>query len=108
MLMTKPQLALEMVCEAKAAGVKFGLVAGDGLYWDNSELYMAVAGIGETFLFDVHSDQRFWLELPKNRQAESLRADAYAAAVTERDWKEVFVRDSAKGPLRANADATTA
>ncbi len=106
MLMTKPQLALEMVCEAKAAGVKFGWVGGDGLYGDNSELCMAVAEIGETFLFDVHSDQHIWLERPEKREAGFVRADAYAAGLAENQWSEVFVRDTAKGPLKANAHAT--
>lgn len=107
MPMTKPQLGLEMVCEARAAGVKFGWVGGDGLYGDNSELCMALAGIGETFLFDVHCDQRIWLACPEDRQTGFMRADDYAAALTEEQWTEVFVRDTAKGPLRANAHATT-
>lgn len=69
MCMTKPQLALEMICKVRIAGVKFGCIGGDGLYGDNSELCMAIAEIGETFLFDVHSDQLIWLARPESRQA---------------------------------------
>lgn len=108
MCMTKPQLALEMICEARIAGVKFGCIGGDGLYGDNSELCMAIAEIGETFLFDVHSDQLIWLARPESRQAGAVRVDAYAASLAQGQWAEVFVRDTAKGPLRAWAHATTA
>ncbi|MBK9452491.1 MAG: transposase [Bacteroidetes bacterium] len=67
----------------QGAGVEFGCIGGDGLYGDNSELCMAIAEIGETFLFDVHSDQLIWLARPESRQAGAMRVDAYAASLAQ-------------------------
>lgn len=61
---TKPELALELVRATRAQGVSFDWVGGDGLYGHNSGFRYALADDGETYLLDVHADERVYLEEP--------------------------------------------
>lgn len=113
---TKQQLALEMLKADMAAGVRFGWVGGDGLYGHGYELSYAVDDLGLPFLFDVHCDQRVYLEEPAisvpekppgrgrpptlpRTEAQSTRVDAYQEGLSEADWQQVEVRDTTKGVL---------
>jgi SRSO17 transposase len=62
---TKPQLALSMIDEDIANGVKFDWIDGDGLYGHNFDL---TSGLDERKLFfvlDVHKDERIYLQEPE-------------------------------------------
>ncbi|MDR2675527.1 MAG: IS701 family transposase, partial [Opitutaceae bacterium] len=50
---TKAQLALELVAEARANGLRFGWIGGDEVYGGNRELTDALDRAGETYLMDV-------------------------------------------------------
>jgi len=63
-LQTKPQLALQLVKRARHNGVGFSWVAADSAYGQDRALLRALDDAGETFVFDVHRDQRVWLEDP--------------------------------------------
>jgi SRSO17 transposase len=116
---TKQELAVEMLKADMANGVRFGWVGGDGLYGHGYELSYAVADLGLTFLFDVHSDQPIYLDepeivVPKKKpgrgrtptrpktDAQPITVKAYQEGLSEEDWQEVTVRDTTKGVLTLN------
>jgi len=55
---TKSALALEMVRAARARGIRFGWVGVDGGYGKEPAFLRALDEMGETFVADVHCDQR--------------------------------------------------
>ena len=68
---SKPELALEMVRHHRRLGVRFSWVGMDGLYGKDPALLRALEGDGETFIADVHKDQRIYLEDPRPHVAAS-------------------------------------
>jgi SRSO17 transposase len=111
-LKTKPALALEMVQRARRNGVRFAWVAADGTYGQDRALLRALDDAGETFVVDVHRDQRVFLENPKpsgkKRHAaasstQDLRADEWVAQQPESAWQEVWIRHTTQGQLRVQA-----
>jgi SRSO17 transposase len=111
-LKTKPELALELVARARRNGVRFSWVAADGTYGQDRALLRALDDGGETFVFDVHRDQRVWLQRPGRevgasaktaddlRAQESVRVDAWVAQQPEQAWRTVWIRHSSRGELR--------
>src|SRR5690242_3497633 len=63
-LRAKSALALEMVRAARARGTRFGWVGVDGGYGKEPAFLRALDEMGETFVADVHCDQRVWSEPP--------------------------------------------
>jgi len=113
-LKTKPALALEIVQRARRNGVRFSWVAADGGYGQDRALLRALDDAGETFVVDVHRDQRIFLEEPgsQGRQetradggapAPCLRVDQWVAQQPETAWQEVWIRHSSRGELRVQA-----
>lgn len=114
---SKAQLALEMVRHNRCLGVRFSWVGMDGLYGKEPALLRALESDGETFVADVHKDQRIYLEDPRPTvppaapgrgrkhtravaQSEPLRVDAWTKAQPDSAWRRVTLRDSTKGPLQ--------
>ena len=115
---TKPILALELVDEALAWGVKFDWVGGDGLYGHS---YLLGAGLDQRnllFILDVHKDQQIYLSEPviaippkkvgrgRNTSAyktaeASKRVDVYIADLEADDWEKITIRKTTKADLRA-------
>ena len=58
---SKTALALEMVRHQRALGVRFAWVGVDGGYGKEPEFLRAVEDLGETFVADVHKNQRIYL-----------------------------------------------
>lgn len=113
---TKPQLALELVDEAIAAGVQFRYVCADALYGNNPQLLRGLAERGLEFIADVHMNQGIYTEdpepyLPRRRTSigpkyKRLKSrgivqtvKSFIAAIEERQWRAVSVRESTKGTL---------
>lgn len=61
---SKPELALEMVLAAREQGLRYAWVAADSAYGNDAPLLRALDGAGETFVVDVHRDQRVFLDEP--------------------------------------------
>ena len=59
---TKPEQALEMVCHAKARGIRYQWINCDGFYGEDPAFLRCLNDRGETFMADVYKDQRFYLE----------------------------------------------
>jgi SRSO17 transposase len=115
-LKTKPMLALELVQRARRNGVRFSWVAADGTYGQDRTLLRALEDAGETFLVDVHRDQRIFLQDPGLKgsrrrrkgksdelQAQALRVDEWAAQQPAGAWQKVWVRHGTKGELQLEA-----
>lgn len=114
---TKPELALEMLKQDIARGVKFDWIGGDGLYGHNYELGKAIDILNLFFVLDVHKDETVYLEeptlgvpekktgrgrTPKNVKAlqPEIRLDKILHQLTPDDWKLEEIRDSVKGKIR--------
>ena len=114
-LKTKPALALEIVQRARRNGLRFAWVAADGTYGQDRALLRSLEDAGETFVVDVHRDQRIFLEEPQRRErnrqktqdktpeSQVLRVDDWVAQQPATAWQEVWVRHSSQGELRVQA-----
>ena len=117
-LKTKPELALELVQRARRNGVRFAWIAADGTYGQDRVLLRALEDAGETFVIDVHRDQRIFLEephrherrrhgrVPRSTEAsenQDLRVDEWVAQQPAEAWQEVWIRHSSQGELRVQA-----
>jgi SRSO17 transposase len=116
-LKTKQVLALEMVRHQRRAGIEFAWVGADGGYGHDPAFLRALEDDGETFVVDVHSNQRIFLDDPRPQPAErkSLRGRPPRALQAQVEpievrhwakgqdasaWKTVALRESTKGQLR--------
>lgn len=114
-LKTKPALALELVQRARRNGVRFSWVTADGGYGQNRALLRALDDAGESFVIDVHCDQRIYLEEPgrsvqepastdqQGSSAVPLSVEQWAAQQPSQAWEPVWVRHSTRGELRVEA-----
>ena len=116
---TKVALALEMVEHQRRIGVRFAWVGADGFYGNDPAFLRGVAAMGETFVVDVHCDQRIFLEDPKptvkkkkgkrgrkptklEANAPAIRVDQWLSEQPDEAWKRVKVRDSSRGELQVD------
>lgn len=114
---TKSEQALDMVAAKRAQGIRFSWVGADGGYGKEPEFLRGLDDMGETFVVDVHKDQRIYLEDPEPRrpepvsskgkkptklkaQTDSVSVDSWAANRPESDWQRLVLRDSTKGKLK--------
>ena len=114
---TKPQLALEMVLDAVAAGVPFRWVGGDSVYGDNPTFVSGVRDAGKWYVLDIGCDTRVWTEeptvLPAGERPRATRGraptrpqvigtarrvDEVAAALPAGAWRRVSVGEGSQGP----------
>ena len=110
-LKTKPALAMELVERARRNGVRFAWVAADGAYGQDRALLRQLDDVGETFVVDVHRDQRVFLEDPQSRASQcrgladvhDVRVDEWVAGQPATAWQEVWIRRSTQGDLRVQA-----
>ena len=115
---SKTALALEMVRAARARGMRFGWVGVDGGYGKEPAFLRALDEMGETFVADVHSDQRVWSEppglhiaaakdkgrLPSKQQTsvDGITVEKLVAGFGTDAWTRCILRDSTRGPLRVD------
>jgi SRSO17 transposase len=114
---TKPALAIEMIKEDLARGVKFDWIGGDGLYGHSFELGKSLDELKLFFVLDVHKDEKVFLEEPifevpdkktgRGRTPVNLKAnigDFRLDKITENlkpeDWKLEEIRNTTKGVLK--------
>ncbi len=119
---TKWQLGLELVDEARAAGVEFGTVAADAVY-GGSEFAHELEKRDIVFALDINSNQRVYLSDPKpsvparkgiiGRSRHVPRTNARTISVATlakrlddtQQWKRVSVWKGTKGYIRIDAAA---
>jgi len=119
-LKSKSELALEMVRQARQNRVRFSWVGTDGGYGKEPSFLRRLEDQGETFVSDVHKDQRLYLEDPApfvperagargkkpttlQARLESQRVDTWAQSQPAQSWQQVVVRAGTKGELRVEA-----
>ena len=116
----KTDLALEMVRAARTRGMRFGWVGVDGGYGKEPAFLRALDDMGETFVADVHCDQRVWSEPPRlhvpapkakgqgrppsKQQAavHGIAVDKLVAGFGADEWTRCTLRGSTRGPLRVD------
>jgi SRSO17 transposase len=113
---TKPELALALVAEARARGLRFGMVCADGGYGQHPGFLRALDVAGETFVIEVHRDQRVYCSLPwpevpegkvpaegkprrrrKQQGGTAVRIDEWVAGLEETEWERRKIRESTRG-----------
>jgi SRSO17 transposase len=92
---TKPQLALDMITDAVAAGMPASWVAADELYGDNGAFRAGVAALGLGYVLAVSCDHRI-PAFPGGKRR--LRADQIATALPAHCWHRVSAGTGSKGP----------
>ena len=114
---TKIDIALDMVRHARQLGLNYQWVTMNGFYGQSGDLLRALDQDGETFMADVHSDQRIYLTdpkpfIPENTSDKGRRRSRYQSEIKEISvtqwvkqqpdsaWRRHTLRNGDKGPLR--------
>ncbi|MCP4652492.1 MAG: IS701 family transposase [Candidatus Omnitrophica bacterium] len=110
----KTELALDMIESAIERGSSHQWIGADAFYGNDPWFLRQLNQMGETFMIDIHSNQRVYLDDPrpyipqrnsnKGRKPSLLKTDLKAIQVSTlakkenaEAWKKVITRDSAKG-----------
>lgn len=110
-------MAYDIVVNQLEQGVTFDFVGADGFYGNDPELADKLNGLGCLYMLDLHSDQQIFLEEPelvlperkskrgrapkiKKPDIPPVRVDKYCQTLCAEDWKEIKVRNTAKGVLK--------
>ena len=113
---TKPQLALEIVARQRKLGVNFGFVGADSGYGNDPQFLRQLQNMDETFMVDVHSDQRIYLTNPNPFIPEKIAGSRgkqptkyatkecpievqnWTAMQPDNAWKRINIGKSTRGP----------
>jgi len=113
---TKPDLAMEIVEQARSNGGRFEWVGMDAVYGSSLKLLQGLDAKGETFIADVRKNRHIYLEDPapyvpdstpgKGRprcrlcsNQEPVEVGAWVADQPDSAWKRTTLRDGERGPL---------
>ena len=96
---TKAELALALLDEAKACGVRHACVTCDADYGDNPNFLNGLEQRGERHVVAVRAD--FSVTLGRGPQSPVFRVDAVLAAQPRRDWRSIAWSAGAQGWWRA-------
>jgi SRSO17 transposase len=114
---TKPELAIQLVIEARMLGVEFEWISADSFYGKDTAFLRMLDLMDETFMADVAKDQTIYLEDPDPKvpeprskrgrkpsklkaQCEPIRVDKWVEQQPASRWKRTQVRHTTKGKLR--------
>lgn len=115
---TKQELALNIINHQISLGTKFDYIGGDAYYGADQKLTDAIDQMAIPFLMDVRENQHIFhdkpeIEVPerksnRGRKPSKLKADKVSQSVSEyqktlgqNDFKELKIRNTAKGKLKA-------
>ena len=90
---TKTELALEIVRHARENGLRYGWVGADAGYGKGPGFCFVLEEMGESFMVDVHSDFRVYLEDPKPYFPEKVTKAGRAFTKYQSDQEGIEVRD---------------
>ncbi len=102
---TKPQIALELLDQAKDWGVRWACVTADADYGDNPNFLAGLEKRRQRYVVAVRSD--FPVTLAR-RGGDARRADALVAAQAARSWQSVTWREGSQGWMRGTFVAVRA
>jgi SRSO17 transposase len=114
--LSKCEIALKQVREARAAGVDFAWTCIDGGYGKDPAFLRALDDSGERFMADVHRTQRLYLEDPspaakgmhgrgessgtdQAQDGKPLTIESWSKQLPSTAWTTVMVRQTTTGPL---------
>lgn len=114
---TKTELALDIVRHSKETNLRYGWVGADSGYGKGPGFCIALDEMGETFVVDLHSDFRVYLEdpqpyLPQKRnkagrapqkyqsELESIEVKALVDSLSAKRWKAATLRKTTRGVLK--------
>jgi len=118
---SKSDLALEIVTHQRKIGVRFAFVGADGGYGKEPAFLRSLDDMGETFMVDVHSDQRIFLAdphpfIPAQKQdsrgrkpsryiteATSVEVKDWAAQQPDKAWQQLNIGDGSQGDMLIEA-----
>ena len=112
---TKPELALEMVQQARQRGLPFRWVTADSVYGDSPTFVQGVRGLGKWYVVDTSADARVWLTEPEVLPAGTKgprgrattqprvatkpeRVDEVVTRLPANAWKRIVVAQGSQGP----------
>jgi len=95
---SKPEMALQIIAQARSKGVKFDYVNFDALYGNATFLLDYLVNAHINFIGDIRSDHLIYFNHDKN---EKCRVDKYIANLLEDDFEQITIRKSTKGSLKA-------
>ena len=114
----KTQLALELVRNARAQGLRFNWSGFDGGYGKEPWFLRALDDDSEIFMADVHKDQMIWLDDPHpflpdwnglgqkpvhmQSHSPSIRVDRWVEQQPASAWQPLTLRMSTKGKLKVS------
>src|SRR3954471_17264365 len=93
---TKPEIALELLDQAMAWGVRFACVTADADYGDNPNFLAGLERRRHRYVVAVRCD----FAVAEGRTGAARRADALIAARPPGEWRTVTWREGSKGWLR--------
>ena len=114
---TKCELAVELVQQARAQGLRFEYTCADGAFGANPQLHRALDDASEKFVIEVHCDQRLYQENPWPcsgpcvdgitppplvKGYKPIRIDQWAKGLPENEWERVQVRAATGGWIEVN------
>lgn len=112
---TKETIALEIVQHSRELGLKYGWVGGDAGYGKNLDFALKLETLGETFMLDIHKDQKIYFEQPQfaipdysgrgrkpkipKPEPQPVRVDEWTKSQPQIAWQKITVRQGTKGPV---------
>jgi SRSO17 transposase len=95
---TKPEIALELLDEARAWGVRWACVTADCDYGDNPNFLAGLDARGQQYVVAVRAD--FAVATARRTGEPAQRADALVGVLPAGVWRSVRWREGSKGWLR--------
>jgi SRSO17 transposase len=117
-MLTKEDIALDMVRHARETGMRFGWVGADAGYGKGLAFLQGLEDMNETFMIDVHSSFHIFARNPKpflpdhdesqrgrhpsryKSAQQSVRVDEWVKKQPQSAWQRIKIRKSTKGVLR--------
>ena len=116
---TKSAIGLDLIKNLRNQGVRFKWVTADGVYGGDTTFLRQLEENGETFVMDVRSNQRIFLQDPnpqippapengrpttiQRSSAQSIRVDKHCESLSTKKWRRVRLRRGTKGEIWAEA-----